>query len=460
MERIYSELDRFSQWPTDQRVAALKNLLPEEVVRQTAAESALPSRYCKRLPNWFLLWFVVGLGLFCRDSHRQVFKWLQPFGDGETPGNGTPGRSTLCMARRRLGIAPLRRLAARTVTLLATHSTPGAFHHGLRLMGLDGFVMDLADSPANERAFGRPKSGRGKSAWPQARVLSLCELGTHVLWRSQVKPCHRGEQPMAAGLLRHLTAGMLLLWDRNFFSYSLVRQVVVTQKAQLLARVKTGLIFRPIRTLSDGSYLAMAYESGRHRDRDEGGILVRIIEYTLTDPGRTGHARKHRLLTTLLDEKLDPATDFVVLYHERWEEELTIDELKTHQRERPVLRSETPAGVVQEIEGLLIAHGLVRRVMAEAAERAGVAPRRVSFTGALKVLRCRLAECPSDRRGREQWHERLIREIAEEILPERRPRINPRVIKKKMSNWKKKRPEDRASTFPRKPFRETINILD
>lgn len=455
MDRIYTELDEFAQWPTGERIAALKGLLPKKVLTAALADAPAPGRYCRRLPGWFLLWYVVGLGLFSRDSYRQVFKWLQPFRRG-----GTPGRSTLCMARQRLGIGPVRRLLERVVTLLAGPATPGAFHRGYRLMGVDGFVVDVADSAANARVFGRPGSGRGTSAYPQARVLSLCELGTHVLWRSLVKPCRRGEAKIAAGLLRHLTADMLLLWDRAFFSYALVRQVIVGQQAQLLARVKIGLIFRPIRTLSDGSYLARVYESGRHRDRDQGGILVRIIEYTLTDPGRPGHAEKHRLLTSLLDEKLDPATDLVVLYHERWEEELTIDEVKTHQRERPVLRSQTPAGVVQEIYGLLTAHGLVRRVMGAAAAQAGVAPRRVSFTGALKVLRCRLAECPADEPGRAQWYERLVDEIAEEILPDRRPRFNPRVIKKKMSNWKKKRPEHRTKTVPSKRFRETIKILN
>jgi hypothetical protein len=454
MERISTELDQFSQWPVRQRIEALKQLLPRETLGQVLAESAFPSSFCRRLPNWFMLWFVVAIGLFSRDSYRQVFRWLQPFRT-----KGTPGRSTLCMARLRLGVAPLRRLLERAIGLLATPSTRGAFHRQYRLMGPDGFVVDLADSAANSRVFGHPGSGRSAGALPQARVLSLCELGTHLLWRSVIKPCRRGEATMATGLLRHLRPEMLLLWDRAFFSYALVREVVVTRKAQLLARVKTNLIFRPTRTLGDGSYVAGVYPSPRHRERDRGGIEVRIIEYTLHDPGRTGDGQKHRLLTTLSDEHLDPAADLVVLYHERWEEELAIDELKTHQRERPVLRSQTPAGVVQELYGLLTAHGPVRRAMTEAATRAGVAPRRVSFTGALKILRCRLAECPADDLGRAQRYDTLVEEIAEGVVPERRPRINPRVIRKKMSNWSRKRPEHRSPTRPKERFRDTIQIL-
>ncbi|AWM36724.1 hypothetical protein GobsT_54310 [Gemmata obscuriglobus] len=201
MERIYTELNQFSQWPSSQRTAALKQLLPRELMAEVVTESSLPSNFCCRLLNWFMLWFVVGIGLFSRDSYRQVFKWLNPFRP-----KGTPERSTLCMARVRLGVAPVRRLQERVTALLATRATPGAFHHQYRLMGLDGFAADLADSAANTRAFGHPGSGRATGAFPQARVLSLCELGTHVLWRSLIKPCRRGEVTMAPALLRHLTS--------------------------------------------------------------------------------------------------------------------------------------------------------------------------------------------------------------------------------------------------------------
>jgi hypothetical protein len=161
-------------------------------------------------------------------------------------------------------------------------------------------------------------------------------------------------------------------------------------------------------------------------------------------------------LTTLLDEKLDPAETLIVGYHERWEEELTIDELKTHQRERPVLRSQTPGGVVQELYGLLLGHYVIRVLMQEAAATKGIDPRRLSFTGTLKILRCRLPECPASRRGRSQWYHNLVAEIAEEVLEDRRNRINPRVIKRKMSNWRKKRPEHRNYPRPTKEFGEAI----
>ncbi|GAC1479802.1 MAG: IS4 family transposase [Steroidobacteraceae bacterium] len=453
MRQLEMEADTLSRWPTADRVRALKRIIRREKIQEILRRTGHARRRYLRLPAWFMVWFVIALGLFCRDSYRQVFKWLQPFRR-----KGTPERSTLCEARRRLGVAPLHQLAHQVIELQATPDTPGAFYHGLRLMALDSFVVDVADSSINGRVFGRPGSGRSPAAFPQARVLALCEVGTHVLWRTLIKPCRRSEVTMAPSVLRFLQENMLLLWDRGFLSYDLVQQVF-QRRAQLLARIKKNLVFQTIRRLRDGSYLAKLYPSPRHRARDEGGLLVRIIEYTLNDPSRSGSGEKHRLLTTLLDAARHPAKRLIVLYHERWEEELAIDELKTHQRERPVLRSETPAGVVQEIDGLLLAHYVVRVLISEAARRNNLPPRRLSFTGTLKILRCRLPECPKSRQGLRRWYEDLLAEIAEEVLPKRRNRINPRVIKKKMSNWRKKRPEHRRCPQPTKNFRPSVVIL-
>lgn len=282
------------RWSTAERVQALKRIVGQKSIEKACLPSACKHRHCRRLPRWFVVWFVIALALFGRDSYQQVFRWLHRFRP-----RGTPGRSTLCEARKSVGVAPLRRLAEAVIELLAQPDTPRTHYAGLRLMALDSFVVDVPDTPANERAFGRPQSGRAPGAFPQARVLSLCEIGTHVLWRWLIKPHRRGEVPMARYLLRFLVENMLLLWDRNFLSYDLVRSVRARQ-AHLLARIKKNLIFTPIEQLADGSYLAKLYPSPRHRDRDEDGLLVRIIEYTFDDPGRPGSGQKHRLLTTLL----------------------------------------------------------------------------------------------------------------------------------------------------------------
>jgi hypothetical protein len=452
MTDLKADLEQLANYPSDERVRALKRIIPPTEVQAVLRKTGHARRHYTILPAWFVVLFVIGLGLFASDCCTQVYKHLQRFRRRKTPSRGALGE-----ARKGLGVAPMRLLASRVVRLLATPSTPGAFYKGMRLMALDGFVLDLPDTPNNARVFGRPQSGRAEGAFPQARVLSLCEVGTHVLYKHLAKPIRCGEVTMADYLLRWVEEGTLLLWDRGFLSYKNLKQVLA-RKAHLLARIKSNLVFEPIKVLADGSFLAKIYPSTRHREKDEGGIVVRIIEYTLADPSRTKDSKKHRLLTTLLDAAAHPAEELIVLYHERWEHELAIDELKTHQMARPVLRSKTPAGVVQEIEGLLLAHYVVRTLMFEAAQKTGEDPRRLSFTATLKILRCRMPEVPKSKAGQRRWWEDLVAEVAEAKLEPRRDRINPRVIKRKMSKWLKKRKHHLRPARPTIPFRACIKI--
>lgn len=240
--------------------------------------------------------------------------------------------------------------------------------------------------------------------------------------------------------------------------------MVKDQRAHLLGRVKGGVRLDPIKHLPDRSYLAKLYRNGEDRKQDRNGIIVRVLRYRLKEPRRVGDGQIHRLITTLLDSKLDPAKTLIELYHARWEEELAIDELKTHQSNQPsfsgpMIRSQTPAGVVQELNGLLLDHFVIRKLMFEAAAEAKVPPLRMSFTGTLKILRCRIPTCPKSKRSRAAWYDMLIEEIAEEVLPPRRNRINPRVVKRKMSRWKKKRPEHRNYPQPKQKFVKSIVLL-
>ena len=177
-------------------------------------------------------------------------------------------------------------------------------------------------------------------------------------------------------------------------------------------------------------------------------------------PGRPGSGEKHRLLTTLRDASRHPAKRLITLYHERWEEELTFDELKTHQCEQAVLRSQTPAGVVQEIYGLLLGHFVIRKLISDAADQSGCAPRDLSFTNTLKILRCRLPEAPRNAIGLRKWHDDLLDEVSQERLEPRRNRINPRVIKRKMSHWPKKRTQHTKYPQPTTTFRSSLVMLN
>ena len=162
MINLFQENETLALLPSDERIKALQRTIPHAQVEEVLAQSGHDKVFCKRLPGWFMVWFVIGLGLFCKDSYRQIFRWFQNFCPG-----GIPGRSTLCEARKRLGNIPLVALLKRVVCLLGKPETPGAFYRGMRLMAVDGFVLNIADTPANEKAFGRPKTGRGLGAFPQ-----------------------------------------------------------------------------------------------------------------------------------------------------------------------------------------------------------------------------------------------------------------------------------------------------
>src|SRR5437763_7783658 len=334
-------------------------------------------------------------------------------------------------------------------------------------MAFDGTVYDVPDSEANAAAFSRPSAGpRGDGAFPQVKKLSLVELGTHVEVAFLVKHGHCGERVMVTALLRHLTPEMLLLLDQGFYSYELWRTLIATG-VKLLARVVPSLILRPIRLLADGSYLAKVYKSDYDRRKDRDGIVVRVIRYTLDDPQRVGHGEEHVLITNLLDEELYPAKESIITYHERWEEELVFDEQKTHQDPRRAtkpahLRSETPAGVIQEVYALALGHFVTRALMFEAAATVGLDPDRLSFLGCFPILKCRLPECHSATpQSFEAWYRGLLWEMQHERTDDavRRNRINPRVVKRKMSKFKKKRPEHSHLPPLQKTFVETVVML-
>jgi hypothetical protein len=400
-----------------------------------------------------MVWFTITLGLLGDESYRRVFKWLHRF-----QSKATPTRSALTLARAKLGIPVFVEIYRNVVKCLCSENTVGAFYRGMRLVAVDGFVVNLFDSEANTRAFGKPKNGSSLGAFPQARIVALCEVGSHVLFSFLVKPIRCGEVTLAKHVYRSLPKGSLLTFDIGFFAYSLVK-IVLNKKSQFLGRAKAGHDYKLLQSLSDGTYLTKIYGSYYDRTHDRCGTIIRVIEYTLDDPQRVGDGEKHRLVTSLLDPKLHPAEVLIELYHERWEEEVTIDEIKTHMRTSATLRSQRPAGVIQEIFGLLTAHFIVRRMMFDAATDIDVAPRRISFTGALKILQVRLPGAPRSRRKIAEWYRDLIDEISEEVLPLRRNRINPRVIKKQQSKWPKKRLEHRKLPKLEKKFPDTVCVL-
>ena len=441
------------------RLAGLSKIISSEVIEQALSVSGRAGQRHCQLSHRTMLWVVLAMGLLTHLPLRQVFKYARRMIRGEK----TPARSSLCEGRQRLSVEPVRAVFDQVVRPLATPRTPGAFYRGFRLMAIDGTVQDVPDTPANVDRFGRSKGGRGDSAFPQLRKVSLVELGTHIEVALVIGGYHDGEQTLAEKLWDQLPADSLLLEDRGFFSYEHWK-ALDTRGIKLLVRIKKNMVLKPIRRLADGSFLAKIYPSSSHRSQDRGGIVVRVIEYALDDPQRTGHGEPHRVMTNLLDAEPYPALELVLLYHERWEEELVFDEQKTHLDPRRAgkpahFRSQTPVGVEQEVYALSLGHFTIRALMLEAAKTVDQDVDRLSFTGCLRILQARLPECDrSTPQSLERWYGCLLWEMSQERIEPRRNRVNPRVVKRKMSKFAKKRPQHRGSSPLKKTFAQTVVI--
>jgi hypothetical protein len=299
-----------------------------------------------------------------------------------------PSKGSIFKARARLGSEPLELLFRAAAEPLAGEFTRGAFYRGLRLVSLDGTCLDVADTPQNDAAFGRPGSGRGQGvgAFPQLRLVGLAECATHAIFDAALGPCTSSEGGLAERLWGSLGAGMLCLADRGFYGFERFQAARATG-AQLLWRVKSDVGLPREQTLADGSYLTRIY-AARDRRARRGGEPARVVEYRLDDPVLGQHDQPYRLITTMLDPEQAPASELAALYPQRWELESALDELKTHQRgPRVVLRSKHPDGVYQEAYGHLCTHYAIRRVMHDAALQADLIPHRLSFIRSLRAAR-------------------------------------------------------------------------
>ena len=444
---------------------ALASALPRAVVQGVVADLGVAEQRRRKLTAELVILLSVAMNLYTQQSLSQVlvkmlkglrFLWPEPQFQ-------VASKSAISQARYRLGAQPLVELFHRVCKPMAEPSnqaTQGAFLFGYRLMALDLTVEDVPDSSENAKAFGRHRTDRGQSAFPQVLCAYLEECGTHAIVDAGVFPCHANQHACAQRLLRSVCQGMLLTWDAGLHSFE-IAQKACAKGVHILGRVPASAKPKPVLRLEDGSYLAYIYPSDRRRRRAGEHLLVRIIEYTLTDPNRVGYGEVHRLTTSLLEPRAYPALTLILAYHERWEIELTIDELDTHQRlaQHP-LRSKQPIGVIQELYGLLIAHFAVRKAMHDSAIKHDLDPDRLSFINALELVRDAISEfqlaIPDEH---PRLYQRLLDDIARYQLPERANRLNPRVVKRKMSKFNLKRPKHQHWPQPTKPFPEAVAVL-
>lgn len=437
---------------------ALCRALSPAVIDQALTQHHAHAQRRRKLPAAVTLLLCIALALWAHEAVPAVFRQLVAGLRWRWPSPLRVSPSALCQARYRLGPGPLVTLFHTLCRPLATPTTPGAFHHGLHLVAVDATKLDVPDTPANARAFGRPGVARGQAPWPQVLVVGLLECATHALLDAGVWPVTGNERAAAQRLLRALPAAALLLYDAGLHSVDLVANVR-QHGAHVLGCLPGHVRPRLLRVLPDGSALVHLRPSSRtHTVVAE---PLRLLCYTLDDPARPGAHTEHRLLTSLLDPIADPALDLILLYHQRWEFELVLDEQFVHQHPHRPLRSQRPLGVLQECYALFLAHSLLRALMVEAAAPTGLSPTRLSFLETLRLVRLALPDL--QRAGPRQRHwlrQALLADIAAAVLPPRRDRLNPRVVKRAQSPFRVKRPQHRPSPRPTKPLREAIVLLN
>jgi len=362
------------------------------------------------LPAGVVVYFVLAMCLFSGQGYEEVARLLTEGLRERRRWRGAwtvPSTAAIWKARSRLGVEPVKELFAAVCRPVAKSATRGAFYREWRLTAIDGTTFDLPDTASNVEAFGRPpRSGRGELnvGYPQIRLVGLVECGTHIVFDAAIGPLRTGEHTLAREVFRSVGPGMLLLADRGFFGVDLWKTAAATG-ADLLWRIRKDIVLAVVEQLSDGSYISEIFDqSDIHHTRR--GVKVRVVEYTVA-----GHDAVYRLITTILDPVVAPATELAALYAERWEFESTLDEIKTHLGgSHLVLRSQRAEGAEQELYGFLLVHHAVRNLIHEAAREGDHDPDRISFTRSLRVVRRQVTDqaafSPRQTRPRRQSHAR------------------------------------------------------
>jgi transposase IS4-like protein/DDE family transposase len=380
-------------------LGVVARIYPRDLVDQVLLETRSKEKRQRLLPARLVVYYVIALALFFGEAYEEVMRKMVGglrFVAAWERAWRVPTASALCQARQRLGEEPLRQLFERAAAPLATPSTIGAWlSHRWRLMAIDGVTLDVPDTPDNEKAFGRPSSRTSQgAAFPQVRVVGLGECGTHAIIAAELGPLRTGERELADRVLADLDQDMLVMFDRGFYSYDFFTAARDTG-ADLLFRVSSQLKLPVLQRLPDDSYLSAITPKGIGAPTTLGqarwmtaagqAVLVRVVEYQITDRPT---AEPYRLITTITDWRPALSGDLAAAYHQRWEFEIALDEIETHQiAHSRVLRSKSPEMVRQEIWGILLAHYAIRALMVEAAHHADVDPDRLSFMQSLRVIR-------------------------------------------------------------------------
>lgn len=402
------------------------------MVDAALTETCSTQQRVRVLPSRVVVYLLLAAGLFTELGYLQV--WARMTAGLGGPGGlaiAVPSASALAAARRRVGVAPLRALfdllRGPAAGVAARRDRVGVFWRGRLVAAIDGTILSCADTEANRAVYDRSRGNHGGSGYPLIRLLTVVACGTRTVIDAVFGTDRVGETSYAHHLLGRLHAGMILLADRNFAVNAWIVAVAATG-ADVLVRVKANRVLPVCARHSDGSYLSRI-----------GPVEVRVITAVITIVTSTGRRSEvYRLVTTVLDPDC-PAAEIVRLYHERWEIETSFYELKSTTLGGRVLRAHTPAGVDQEIYALLITYQALRIAISDATlSRADLDPDRGSFTVALHAARDQLVQVAgvlTDTTAIVDLIGQIGRAVRAHLMPARRLRTSPRVVKRAISKY-------------------------
>ena len=394
----------------------------------------------RRLPADQVVWVVLAMALFRDESIESVVSKLDLAIGGQAM--TTVSKSSIAKARARLGKEPMQWLFERCSEVWAKRSAEAHRFDGLEVYGIDGSTLRVADSEENRSAFGG-QSGRGgtESGYPLVRVVTLMVLRSHLLRAVSFTPYRdTSELHDAVPLCAHLPDRSLVILDRAYLCAPLLLALQHDEtERHWLTRARSSTKYRVLENFGDGDELVEMNVSSEAR-RDEPSLpktwIARAVRYQ-----RPGHPARV-LLTSLRDPKRYPAQEIAALYHERWELELGYDELKTELLEaEETIRSQRPEGVYQELWGIVLAYNMIRVEIERVAAEARVPPTRISFVESLRLVRIEWSWLSVVSPGTiPKRLAKLRANIKRYLLPARRERTYPRAVKRKMSNYDRKRP--------------------
>jgi len=356
------------------------------------------------------------------------------------------GTGAYCKARAKLPEAFLRRLTVTVGAGLEDRAPDDWRWHGLRVNLVDGFAVDLPDTPANQKAYPQPSSQAAGLGYPLMRVVILLAFATAGVLDAACGP-HQGKETGEPALFRQLLDSLrrrdVVVADRYYCSYWLVallqeRGVEVAFRLHQRRRYD----FRRGQRVGAGDHVVRWFKPARPGWMDEAtyaglpeALTVREVLVTVTEPGR--RTRKIVVATTLLDAAAYPQKDIADLYHQRWHAELDIRAIKQTLRMEH-LTCKSPALARRELWAHLLGYNLVRQVMAAAAREAGRSPRQVSLAGALQTLEAfrwlLIGQGPVGGNG-SAFVAILLLAVGAHEVGNRPDRVEPREVKRRPRNY-------------------------